>query len=139
MRKEKVLEWQVASVIEICPSAPATYWRSLRKIRRAVSETMVCHALLDQRIFAGVGNAIKAEALFARSIHPESHVHALPHEVLAALVEETGGKSRLSLEGKRAYGSERYGWMLAYRRKVCPRCDALITTGSTGVLQRKSH
>jgi endonuclease-8 len=134
----------VPSAYEYDPRADVmnTQWNSalaLEKLRALPSDAMICDALLNQEIFAGVGNAIKTEALFARSVHPESHVHVLPPEVLEALVEETAGQSQLFLEGKRAYGSERYGWTLAYRRKVCPRCRGQITTGSTGVLQRKSH
>src|SRR3954468_19610943 len=33
---------------------------------------LICEALLDQHIFAGVGNKIKNEVLFRRRIHPES-------------------------------------------------------------------
>ena len=117
-------------------------WNSdlaLQKLRSLPADALICDALLDQKIFAGVGNAIKTEALFARSIHPQSRVRALPPEVLEGLVEETVGQSLLFLEGKRAHGTDRYGWTLAYRRKTCPRCEGPITKGSTGVLQRKSH
>lgn len=112
---------------------------ALQKLRALPPETVICDALLDQTIFAGVGNAIKTEALFACSIHPESRVHALPPEVLEALVEETAGQSQLFLEGKRTYGGDRYGWTTAYRRRQCPRCGGPITKGPTGALQRKSH
>src|SRR6185437_8456466 len=37
-------------------------------------DTMVCDALLDQSIFAGVGNIIKNEALFRIKVQPESLV-----------------------------------------------------------------
>lgn len=112
---------------------------ALTKLHALPPETMICDALLDQNIFAGVGNAIKTEALFAQRIHPESIVSATPENVLKELVEETVGQSQLFLEGKRAFGSERYGWTLVYRRKECPRCGAKLSVAHTGALDRKSH
>ncbi len=122
---------------------------ALEKLRSLPADAVICDALLDQTIFAGVGNAIKTEALFAQRIHPESRVTALPDEALKDLVEETIGQSQLFLEGKRdawippSSGSTgegpRYGWTLVYRRKDCPRCGAKLTVAHTGTLQRKSH
>lgn len=122
---------------------------ALHKLRALPPATMICDALLDQTIFAGVGNAIKTEALFAQRLHPESRVSALSSDVLESLVEEAIGQSHLFLEGKRAASAPspsgragegpRYGWTLAYRRKECPRCGGKISVGHTGVLQRKSH
>ena len=44
---------------------------------RASPEALVCDALLDQTIFAGVGNVIKNEILFRIRLHPLSTVGAL--------------------------------------------------------------
>ena len=112
---------------------------ALQKLRALPHDAMVCDALLDQTIFAGVGNAIKTEALFTQRIHPESRVAAIPARQLEDLLEEAIGQCQLFLEGKRSYGSERYGWTLVYRRKECPRCKTKISVGHTGALQRKSH
>lgn len=112
---------------------------ALQKLQNLPPATLICDALLDQTIFAGVGNAIKTEALFASAIHPESRVLALPPEVLEGLTDETHGQSLLFLEGKRTYGEDRYGWTIAYRHKHCPRCGGPISKGATGALGRKSH
>ena len=45
---------------------------------RRCRETLVCDALLDQNVFAGVGNIIKNEVLFRIRVHPLSTVGALP-------------------------------------------------------------
>lgn len=50
--------------------------------------TLVCDALLDQNIFAGVGNIIKNEVLFRIRVHPESEVGALPAQQLEELVAQ---------------------------------------------------
>ena len=112
---------------------------ALEKLRALPPGTMICDALMDQTIFAGLGNAIKTEALFAQGIHPESRVEALPGAALRELVEEAIGQSQLFLEGKRAFGNERYGWVLMYRKKTCPKCGGKVSVGFTGALQRKSH
>ena len=41
-------------------------------------DTLVCDALLDQDLFAGVGNIIKNEVLFRTRVHPESTIGDLP-------------------------------------------------------------
>ena len=45
---------------------------------RAHPDTLVCDTLLDQDIFAGVGNIIKNEVLFRIRMHPLSTVGGLP-------------------------------------------------------------
>jgi endonuclease-8 len=49
-----------------------------RKKLRAIPKTLVCDALLDQTIFAGVGNIIKNEVLFRIKVHPKTRVGNLP-------------------------------------------------------------
>ncbi len=112
---------------------------ALKKLRALPLDTMICDALLDQTIFAGLGNAIKTEALFAQRIHPESAVSVIPPKLLKELVDEAVGQSQLFLEGKRAFGAERYGWVLIYRKKVCPACGGKVEVGFTGKLERRSH
>jgi endonuclease-8 len=53
-----------------------------RKKLKAKPDMLVCDALLDQDIFAGVGNIIKNEVLFRISVHPESTVGGLPSRKL---------------------------------------------------------
>lgn len=112
---------------------------AIKKLNALPPETMICDALMDQTTFAGLGNVIKTEALFAQRIHPESLVSELPLKLLKELVDEAIGQSQLFLEGKRSYGNERYGWVVIYRKKVCPQCGAKMITAPTGMLQRKSH
>ncbi len=49
-----------------------------RKKLRAMPDTLVCDALLDQNVFAGVGNIIKNEVLYRIRVHPCSKVGAMP-------------------------------------------------------------
>src|SRR6185436_13367197 len=43
-----------------------------RKKLKAIPDTMICDALLDQQIFSGVGNIIKNEVLYRVKLHPEN-------------------------------------------------------------------
>ncbi len=58
-----------------------------RRKLRARPETLVADALLDQDLFAGVGNIIKNEVLHRIRVHPESRAGALPPRKLAELVD----------------------------------------------------
>ena len=47
---------------------------------------LACDALLDQDVFAGVGNIIKNEVLFRIRVHPASPVGALPPRLLGRMI-----------------------------------------------------
>src|SRR5438094_4261934 len=95
-----------------------------RKARRKLKEipaALVCDALLDQNIFAGVGNIIKNEVCFRIHVHPESKVGALPPKQLKALIDEARNYSFDFLEWKKAYVLRKH-W-LAHTKRTCVRCD----------------
>ena len=76
-------------------------------------------ALLDQDIFAGVGNIIKNEVLFRIRVHPESRIGALPPRKLSELIREARNYSFDFLEWKKAF-KLRAHW-LAHAKNICPR------------------
>src|SRR5687767_1824644 len=59
-----------------------------RRKLRGMPDTLVCDALLDQNVFAGVGNIIKNEVLYRIKVHPCSRLGALPAIKLRSMVEE---------------------------------------------------
>ncbi|MEP7377095.1 MAG: DNA-formamidopyrimidine glycosylase family protein [Chitinophagaceae bacterium] len=59
-----------------------------RKKIKAMPDTMVCDALLDQQIFSGVGNIIKNELLYRIKLHPETFLGNIPSSKLTALITE---------------------------------------------------
>ncbi|HTE32527.1 MAG TPA: DNA-formamidopyrimidine glycosylase family protein, partial [Chryseolinea sp.] len=83
------------------------------------SESMVCDVLLDQNIFAGVGNIIKNEVLFRIKTHPASKVGELPSAKKRELIREVVHYSQQFLAWKRTFTLRKH-W-LAYTKKVCPR------------------
>lgn len=59
-----------------------------RRKLRARPSMLAADALLDQTIFAGVGNIIKNEVLYRTRVQPLSTVGALPARKLAPLVDQ---------------------------------------------------
>src|SRR6478672_12027689 len=100
------------------------------------ADMLACDALLDQGIFAGVGNIIKNEVLFRIRVHPESRVGALPPAKLRELVREARTYSFQFLEWKKAFVLRKH-W-LAHTKRTCPRCQTPFHKGHLGLSQRRS-
>ena len=98
--------------------------------------TLVCDALLDQNIFAGVGNIIKNEVLFRIRVHPESDVGGLPEELLQEMIAEARIYSFDFLEWKKAYVLKKH-W-LAHTKKICPRCHIPFIKKYAGTTKRRT-
>lgn len=103
---------------------------------KEIPEDLICDALLDQDIFAGVGNIIKNEILYRVRIHPESIIGKIPAAKINKLIDETRIYSFQFLEWKRAYELKKH-W-LAHTKKICLRCDLPIIKKQTGALKRRS-
>ncbi len=100
------------------------------------STTLVCDALLDQNIFAGVGNIIKNEVLFRIRVHPESNAGSLPEEVLERMITEARTYSFDFLEWKKNYVLKKH-W-LAHTKKICPRCHIPLIKKYAGTTKRRT-
>ena len=110
-----------------------------KKARKKLKEhpnTLACDALLDQNIFAGVGNIIKNEVLFRIRVNPESKVGKLPPAKLSAMIREARDYSFDFLKWKKEYTLKKH-W-LAHTKKTCPRCDLPIIKKYTGKTNRRS-
>jgi endonuclease-8 len=107
-----------------------------RKRLRAMPETLACDALLDQDVFAGVGNIIKNEVLFRIRTHPLSTIGALPARKLRELVEQARQYSFEFLEWKRAFVLRKH-W-LAHNKSICPRDHVKFHRAYLGKTNRRS-
>lgn len=136
------------SVKEVAPDLDAVYdwdadimsptWDAAkaRKKLRARPAMLACDALLDQTIFAGVGNIIKNEVLFRIRLHPLSQIGALPAPKLRQLVEQARQYSEDFLGWKRQFVLKKH-W-LAHTRSTCPRCHIPFRKGHLGLSHRRS-
>ena len=107
-----------------------------RKKLKAIPDTMVCDALLDQKIFSGVGNIIKNEALFRTMLHPESMIGKIPSGKITELIREARQYSFDFLKWKKAFELKKH-W-LAHTKKICPRCNIPFIKKHCGKTHRRS-
>jgi endonuclease-8 len=108
---------------------------ALKKLRAMPGE-LVCDALLDQNLFAGVGNIIKNEVLFRIRVHPLSTVGELPAAKLREMVEQARQYSFEFLAWKKAFVLKQH-W-LAHTKTICPRCEIPLTKAHLGKTNRRS-
>ena len=105
-----------------------------RHLREAGRGREVGDAILDQRILAGVGNAIRVEACFQARISPWRRVDELDPQEAERLVHETQRIMRVSLErGRRPHS--------IYRgtRASCPRCGGKVEARGQGDANRIAY
>lgn len=103
---------------------------------KALPDLLVCDALLDQKIFAGVGNIIKNEVLYRIRVHPKSKAGKLPVKQLNSLIKEARNYSFDFLEWKKQYVLKKH-W-LAHAKKTCSRCKLPLIKEYPGQTKRRS-
>jgi endonuclease-8 len=104
------------------------------RLRRSGAQLPVAEALLDQRIIAGIGNAIANGACFAARVSPWRPVAELDDGELERLVAESRRIMRAGFErGRRPpsiYRAERRG---------CPRCGGPVSVRGQGDANRAAY
>jgi len=128
---DEVYDWQA----DVMSDA----WNPTLALQRlqAVPDTLACDALLDQDMFAGVGNIIKNEVLYRIHVHPLSPVGALPEAKQHELVDEARQYSFDFLAWKKAFVLKQH-W-LAHRQSTCRRCQRPLTRATLGKTRRQSY
>lgn len=110
--------------------------RLARRRLKKQPDTLVCDALLDQDLFAGVGNIIKNEVLFRQRVHPESKLGDLPPRVLGRIIADARTYSFLFLDWKRAFELRRH-WQI-HTRRTCPTCGGPVSKTYPGKTRRRT-
>jgi len=110
--------------------------RLARRRLKQQPDTLVCDALLDQDLFAGVGNIIKNEVLFRQRVHPESKVGDLPPRVLGKVIADAREYSFRFLEWKRAFELKKH-WQI-HTRRTCPNCGGPVSKTYPGKSRRRT-
>lgn len=103
-------------------------WRSLPP------GTLVCDALLDQRVMAGVGNAFKNELLFLHGIHPLTVATTIDDSELVLLVERARNLLEVNARrsGPRNTGAGAGHWVYSRAGRACRRCGVPIQSAMLG-------
>jgi endonuclease-8 len=110
--------------------------RAAHRKLRAMPDAYVCDALLDQQVFAGVGNIIKNEVLFRIGVHPLSRVGALPAAKRRELVTQARKYSFEFLEWKKQFVLRQH-W-LAHNKGICGKCGRKLTRAYLGETDRRT-
>lgn len=113
-------------------------WNPEKAIEKLTKEPqkMICDVLLDQKIFTGVGNIIKSEALFRAGIHPEKKVEDLNKFKLEKLMKAVRSYS-FDFKKWRKAGVLKKNFQV-YHQKNCPNCGHKIQEKITGKTKRNS-
>ncbi|MDB5005651.1 MAG: endonuclease [Mucilaginibacter sp.] len=109
---------------------------AIKKIKEQ-PKLLACDALMNQQLFAGVGNIIKNEVLFRTRIHPLSYINSLPPKKLKELVTEAVNYSFDFLNWKKEFTLKKH-W-LVYKQKTCPRDHVPFYKADTGKGHRRSY
>jgi endonuclease-8 len=115
---------------------PAWDPKLARRKLKAMPETLVCDALLDQDVFAGVGNIIKNEVLFRIRVHPLNRIGDLPPRKLGQLITQAREYSFDFLEWKKQFVLRKH-W-LVHTKRTCPDCGGPVTKLYLGKTQRRT-
>jgi endonuclease-8 len=108
----------------------------VRRKFRAMPEELVCDALLDQDVFAGVGNIIKNEVLYLCKVHPLSLVGDLPARKANEIVAQARAYSFRFLDWKKAHVLRKH-W-LVHNKGQCPVHQIPLSRGYLGHRKRRS-
>jgi endonuclease-8 len=127
---DEVYDWDVDVMSDGWDAAKA------KKKLKALPDTLVCDALLDQNIFAGSGNIIKNEVLFRVQLHPLNQLSNIPPRKLTTLIKEVRDYSFDFLKWKKAFALKKH-W-LAHTKKMCPRCNLPIIKEYLGKTHRRT-
>lgn len=128
---EDLYDWTIDTMSPKWSSAKAT-----RKLK-AKPSAQVCDVLMDQEIFAGVGNIIKNEVQFRQRLSPETKIEDMSPKQVSALVKDAREYCKLFYKWKKANVLKR-NWQIM-RKKKCPLCGGPVTKRPTGRLKRISH
>jgi endonuclease-8 len=134
----KIIEEPLDDIYDWTADTMSDLWdakAALKKLQ-AAPHMLACDALLDQQIFAGVGNIIKNEVLFRVRINPLSEVGAIPLKQLKLLITEARHYCFQFYEWKKAYELKKH-W-LAHTKKICPRDNVPYSFGYLGKTNRRS-
>jgi endonuclease-8 len=104
------------------------------RLRRLGAGRELGDALLDQRIIAGIGNAIRVEACFAAGVSPWRRIDDLSEAELERVVSESERIMRVSVaEGRRPRAIYRAN------RSGCPRCGGRVESRGQGDDNRTAY
>lgn len=105
-------------------------------IVKKLSENQIGDVLLDQSIFAGVGNIIKNEVLFMTQTLPTRTIKELSQDKLKEIIQKAQSFSHQFYKWRKRFVLREH--YRVYRQSVCPVCQGKINRKKTGQRDRFS-
>jgi len=127
---DSIYDWQADVLSEKWNAAKA------RKKLKQRPDDLVCDILLDQEVFAGVGNIIKNEVLYRIKLHPETRISSIPPRKLSSLINEARNYSFDFLKWKKEFTLKKH-W-LVHTKKFCSSCGRPLLKKYFGKTKRRS-
>lgn len=117
--------------------SPEWYSKQALAQMKKYPEEEIADVLLDQTIFAGVGNIIKNEVLSLVKINPRQKVSELSPATIRKIVQITREFSHQFYEWRKAFVLRKH--LKIHRTKACPYCERPIKREKTGKRERWSY
>ena len=100
-------------------------------------DEQIADVLLDQQVFAGVGNIIKNEVLSLTRTHPQQTVGSIDGRKLKRIIAEARAFSKQFLRWRRKFVLRKN--LKVHRRGTCPHCAGKLSREKTGKRMRWSY
>jgi endonuclease VIII len=110
--------------------------RAYKKVKEQKNE-QIADVLLDQTIFAGVGNIIKNEVLSITKIHPIASVESLTTKQLKEIVLATHSYAQQFYKWRKKFVLRKH--YSIYHKGQCPHCGGKVIREKTGKRERWSY
>lgn len=115
-------------------------WNAQKVLKLTLNQPdeLICDVLLDQTIFAGVGNIIKNEVLCLARVHPLSRTGNIPKEKIKEIINQARSFSIMFYETRKK-GQRLYAYLKIYQRSKCPGSGEKVLRIITGKRKRLSY
>ena len=108
----------------------------LEKLKTEFGDQMIGDVLLNQNIFAGVGNVIRTEALYHAKIHPESIIKEIPEKKLNFLLKIMVDYAEELLNLMKTDDTK--DSTIIYDKKICPKDKSELLIEEMGIAKNKT-
>lgn len=135
----KILDEPIAKLYDWRVDVMSRKWdaKYVESLVKAQPERLITDILLDQNVFAGVGNIIKNEVLFRLYLYPETKVKQLSEKEITDLVKDAHEYSHLFYRWKKKYVLRKH-WRI-YHKGKCVDCEGKLVAKKMGEGERYTY
>lgn len=128
---EDAFDWRIDTI------SPEWSRARVQRLLATRTDELLCDVLLDQDVFAGLGNIMKNEILYRVRLNPMTVLGELSSAERLRLVNDVREYAFRFYEWKKAFVLKK-NWLI-YRKRVCRSCGGQLSIEHTGRLERLSY